>query len=81
MVWPHFNVKDSIPSYLYIHIGMGAPWNECFPDAQNGFAAQQILGSGVAKESACGRLPNIAQKVHSSPGDVYIFAVHDTFIE
>lgn len=76
-----FHVKDPIPSYLYIHIGMGAPWDECFPDAQNGFSTQEILESGVSKESACWKLPNIEQKFHPSPGDVYIFAVHDTFIE
>jgi len=76
-----FHVTDPIPSYLYIHIGMGTPWDECFPDARSGFVTQEILESGVSKESACWKLPNIGQKFQPSPGDVYIFAVHDTFIE
>ena len=25
-----FHVVDPVPSYLFIHIGMGAPWEECF---------------------------------------------------
>lgn len=75
-----FHLDDPIPSYFYIHIGMGAVWEECFPDAQNGFATQEILKSGV--ESACWKLPNIAKKVHPTPDDVYIFAIHHgTFIE
>jgi hypothetical protein len=76
-----FHVTDPIPSYLYVHIGMGAPWDECFPDAPNGFVTQEILESGVSKESVCWKLPNIGQKFQPSPGDVYIFAVHDTFIQ
>lgn len=76
-----FHLEDPIPSYLYIHIGMGAVWEECFPDAQNGFVTQQILESGVSKESACRKLPNVAKKFHPTPKDVYIFAVHDMFIE
>lgn len=76
-----FHVADPVPSYLYIHIGMGAPWEECFPDAQNGFATQQILDSGLSKESACWKLPDIASKFHPAPGDVFIFAVHNTLIE
>jgi hypothetical protein len=76
-----FHVKEPIPSYLYIHIGMGSPWDECFPYARNGFVTQEILESGVSKESACWNLPNIEQKYHPSAGDVYIFAVRNTFIE
>lgn len=76
-----FHLEDPIPSYLYIHIGMGGRWGECFPDAQNGFVTREILESGVSKESACWKLPNIAEKFHPTPEDVYIFAVHDTFIE
>ena len=76
-----FHLKDPAPSYLYIHIGMGAPWQECFADAQNGFATQQILQSGISSESACWNLPNVAQKFHPSAGDVYIFAVHNSFLQ
>jgi hypothetical protein len=76
-----FHLKDPVPSYLYIHIGMGRPWEECFPDSQNGFVTQQILQSGISSESACWKLPNIAEKFHPSAGDVYIFAVHDTFVQ
>jgi hypothetical protein len=76
-----FHLKDPISSYLYIHIGMAAPWDECFPDAQNGFVTQEVLESGISKESACWKLPNIAQKFHPTPGDVYIFAVRNTLIE
>jgi len=76
-----FHVTDPLPSYLYIHIGMGAPWDECFPDARTGFVTQEVLESGVSKESACWKRPNIGQKFRPSPGDVYIFAVHNTFIE
>jgi hypothetical protein len=76
-----FDLKEPVPSYLFIHIGMGAPWEECFPDAQSGFVTDQILGSGLSKESACWKLPNIASKFHPSPGDVYIFAVRDTLVQ
>jgi hypothetical protein len=76
-----FRLNDPIPSYLYIHIGMGAKWEECFPASQSGFATHEILESGVSKESACWKLPNIADKFHPTPADVYIFAVHDSFIE
>jgi hypothetical protein len=77
-----FHLEDPIPSYLYIHIGMGAVWEECFPDAQNGFGTQEILGSGVSKESGCSKRPDMAKKFHPTPGDVYIFAMHDNaFLE
>jgi len=76
-----FHVQEPVPTYLYIHIGMGAPWEECFPDARSGFVTQQILDTGLSKESACWKLPDVGQKFHPSAGDVYIFAVHDTPIE
>lgn len=76
-----FHLADPVPSYLYIHIGMGAPWEECFPDSQNGFATQEIEESGVSRESACWKLPNIAGKFQPAAENVYIFAVHDTLIE
>jgi hypothetical protein len=75
-----FHLKDPIATYLYIHTGMSAWWDECFPDARSGFPTQEIVESGVSKESACGNLPNIAGKFHPTPGDVYIFAVHNRLI-
>ena len=76
-----FHLKDPVSPYLYIHIGMGSPWEECFPDSQNGFVTQQILDTGVSKESACWKLSSVAEKFHPTPGDVYIFAVRDTLVQ
>jgi hypothetical protein len=76
-----FHLKDPISSYLYIHIGMSAPWEECFPDSQNGFVTQELLETGVSKESACWKLPSVVEKFRPSPGDVYIFAVRDTLVQ
>ena len=75
-----FDLTDPIPSYLYIHIGMGRRWEECFPDTE-GFVARDILDSGVSRETRCWRLPNIASKFEATPGNVYIFAVHDSLFD
>lgn len=76
-----FHLMDPIPSYLYLHVGMGSRWEECFSEVQSGFVTNNILATGVSDESPCWKLPNIADKFHPTPGDVYIFAVHDSLIE
>ena len=76
-----FHISGTTPSLFRIRIGMGGWWEECSPNDRAGYSAEEILVSGMSKEGFCGKLPNIAEQFHPTPGDIYIFAVHDTFGE
>jgi len=76
-----FHLTGPTPAYLYIHIGMNTAWDECSANSRSGYIGSEVLASGISAEGLCGKLPNIAGKFHPSPGDVYIFVVHDTFSE
>lgn len=76
-----FRVPDPQPTYLYIHVGMDSRWDECTSDRQAGYVAKDILDSGVSKEDACGKFPDVSSKFHPSGGDVYVFVKHNKFFQ
>jgi hypothetical protein len=76
-----FRLSEPLPSQVQIHTGMGGNWRDCSPNDHPGFDVTEILASGVSREGYCGKFAKIDKSFNASPGEVYFFAVHLTFLE
>jgi len=74
-----FRLTPPLPP-LGISGAMGGYWHACIP--ARGYDLAEILNSGASAIGNCiGNIPNIEQRYHPRPGEVYCFAVHLTLLE